>query len=109
MSYSIIKDYTNKQGKTHQAHFSPSGKYLGPVSKKGTQPIMLPRAKVKKEPISSGLRSTIPISEMTLEEATEMYNGIQCCPHLFDEKMVSVLKLHIHSLTFALELIPSPN
>ena len=45
MSHSIIKTYTNKQGKSHQAHFSPSGKYLGSVSKKGTQPLMLPRAK----------------------------------------------------------------
>jgi hypothetical protein len=48
MSYSIIKDYTNKQGKTHQAHFSPSGKYLGPVSKKGNEPILLLGYKTKK-------------------------------------------------------------
>jgi hypothetical protein len=41
MSYSIIKNYTNKQGKTHQAHFSPSGKYLGPVSKKGNEPLLI--------------------------------------------------------------------
>ena len=48
MSYSIIKDYTNKQGKMHQAHFSPSGKYLGPVSKKGIEPILLLGYKTKK-------------------------------------------------------------
>jgi hypothetical protein len=48
MSYSTIKDYTNSRGKTHKAHFSPSGKYLGPVSKKGNEPILLLHAKPKK-------------------------------------------------------------
>jgi len=48
MSYSIIKDYTNSRGKTHQAHFSPSGKYLGPVSKRGDKPFLLVHAKPKK-------------------------------------------------------------
>jgi len=47
MSYSIIKDYTNSRGKTHQAHFSPSGKYLGPVSKRGDKPFLLVHAKPK--------------------------------------------------------------
>jgi len=46
MSYSVIKDYTNKQGKSHQAHFSPKGKYLGPVSKKGEKPFLLTKVKV---------------------------------------------------------------
>mgnify|MGYP003651523918 FL=1 len=46
MSYSVIKDYTNKQGKSHQAHFSPKGKYLGPVSKKGDKPFLLTKVKV---------------------------------------------------------------
>jgi len=100
MSYSIIKDYTNKKGKTHQAHFSPSGKYLGPVSKKGTEPIFLSRAKPQTftSDINGSTSSTKPISEMTLQEATELAGAIQCCPHLFDERMVSLLNLHIYSL-----------
>jgi hypothetical protein len=48
MSYSIIKDYTNIRGKTHKAHFSPSGKYLGPVSKRGDKPFLIIHAKPKK-------------------------------------------------------------
>ena len=94
MSYSTIKDYTNSRGKTHKAHFSPSGKYLGPVSKKGNEPILLTRVKAK-EPISSGCCSTKPICEMTIEESTELSNAIKCCPHLFDEKMVSMLLFKI--------------
>jgi len=35
---------------------------------------------------------------MTLQEATELAGAIQCCPHLFDERMVSLLNLHIYSL-----------
>lgn len=38
----IIADYTNKKGKTHQAHYSyqvHNGCYLGPVSKLGNKPI----------------------------------------------------------------------
>jgi hypothetical protein len=38
---SIIKPYVNKKGKSHMAHFTPSGKYLGPVSKKGKVPLVL--------------------------------------------------------------------
>jgi hypothetical protein len=45
MSKSIIKTYTNKKGKSHEAHFSPSGKYLGSVSKKGDKPLLLTYAK----------------------------------------------------------------
>ena len=45
MSKSIIKTYTNKKGKSHQAHFSPEGKYLGSVSKKGDKPLLLTYAK----------------------------------------------------------------
>ena len=51
MSYSVIKDYTNKQGKSHKAHFSPKGKYLGPVSKKGDKPFLLTKVKVV-EPVA---------------------------------------------------------
>lgn len=35
----IIKEYTNKQGRTHLAHFTIHGKYMGPCSKLGTEPI----------------------------------------------------------------------
>jgi hypothetical protein len=35
---SIIKPYTNKTGHSHEAHFSPSGKYLGSVAKLGPTP-----------------------------------------------------------------------
>ena len=45
MPTSIIKTYTNKKGKSHQAHFSSSGKYLGPVSKRGDKPLLLTYAK----------------------------------------------------------------
>jgi hypothetical protein len=34
-----IKEYTNKGGKTHLAHFTMNGKYLGPCSKLGNEPI----------------------------------------------------------------------
>jgi hypothetical protein len=36
---SIIKEYTNKKGKTHLAHFSHYDKYLGSVKSKGETPI----------------------------------------------------------------------
>jgi hypothetical protein len=41
MPYTIIKDYINKKGFTHQAHFSPSDKYIGPVTKFGSVPLSL--------------------------------------------------------------------
>jgi hypothetical protein len=110
MSYSIIKDYTNKKGKTHQAHFSPSGKYLGPVSKKGTEPMFLSRAKPQTftSDINGSNSSTKPISEMTLQEATELSRAIQCCPHLFEQTMVSLLHLHIYSLESELQEVEQP-
>jgi hypothetical protein len=48
MYYSIIKDYTNKRGQTHKAHFSPNGKYLGSVANTGDKPFVLTRYKPKK-------------------------------------------------------------
>lgn len=41
MPYTIIKDYINKKGFTHQAHFSPGDKYIGPVTKFGSVPLSL--------------------------------------------------------------------
>ena len=35
---SIISQYTNKKGKSHMAHFTVNGCYLGPVSKLGEEP-----------------------------------------------------------------------
>ena len=36
---SIIKEYINKKGKGHQAHFTQNDKYIGPCSKEGNEPI----------------------------------------------------------------------
>jgi len=41
--FTIIKDYTNKRGKTHKAHYTEAGKYMGPVSKLGEIPISYKR------------------------------------------------------------------
>lgn len=66
MSYSIIKDYTNKQGKVHQAHFSSSGKYLGPVSKKGVKPFLLTMTKpVAKEPVEVDCDVVEPVAKIS--------------------------------------------
>lgn len=37
--YTSIKNYTNKQNKTHAAHFTVNNHYLGSVKKLGTKPI----------------------------------------------------------------------
>ena len=36
---SHIAPYTNKKGKTHQAHYSTNGKYLGTTTKMGEEPV----------------------------------------------------------------------
>ena len=41
MPYTIIKDYINKKGFSHQAHFSPGDKYIGPVTKFGSVSLSL--------------------------------------------------------------------
>jgi hypothetical protein len=35
----IIKEYTNKQGRSHLAHFTIHGKYIGSCSKLGSEPV----------------------------------------------------------------------
>jgi len=35
----IVKEYMNKAGYTHMAHFSPSGNYLGRCSDMGNEPV----------------------------------------------------------------------
>lgn len=34
-----IRPYTNKRGQTHLAHFTQNGRYYGPCSKYGNEPI----------------------------------------------------------------------
>jgi hypothetical protein len=45
---------------------------------------------------------------MTLQEATELSRAIQCCPHLFEQRMVSLLNLHIYSLESELQEVEQP-
>jgi len=50
--FSVIKDYTNKRGVVHKAHYNKN-KYIGSCSKLGNVPIIFNNRQIKeKEPIN---------------------------------------------------------
>tara|TARA_R100000951_G_scaffold70495_3_gene59425 strand:- start:696 stop:1157 length:462 start_codon:yes stop_codon:yes gene_type:complete len=38
-TYTKIEEYTNKKGKSHMAHYTPNGTYMGSVKAKGEEPV----------------------------------------------------------------------